>query len=120
MINQNSLSAYFDESNQRTFNSHRAMIVRELKANPFQHSYQLAKKLGLTNEAVKKRLSDLTEFDIIETNGSVYVHKNLCAIYNIKEMQPLFPVKKLTLRQWLKSNHPNIFNEYETLIEKKL
>ena len=119
-MTNNSLKAYFDKSNQRKFKSHRAMLIRELSKNPSQHSYQLASKLQLTNEAVKKRINDLMNDKIIEICGKSEYYGNTQSLYKIKDQLSMFKlVKPLTLKQYLKRNYSEIYEEYESYkIEK--
>jgi len=120
-MNQNSLSAYFDGSNQRKFNSHRAKIVRELSRNPNRHSTQLASKLKLSNEATKKRIVELKFDNIIEVSGNIEYYGNMRAVYKIKDQLSIFPEPtRLSFRKWVKKNYPDIIYEYEILIEHSL
>ena len=120
-MNKNSLSAFFDESNRRTFKSHKARLVRELSRNPNQHTHQLALKMGLSNEQVNKRLSDSDNSDIFETNGNTTYRGNSIALYKIKDQLSMFPLeKKISLRNWLKNDYPEILFEYEAMIEHKI
>ena len=117
----NSLKAYFDKNNQRKFKSHRAIIVRELVVNPRQHSYKLALRLGLSNEAVKKRLNDLINDKVIEICGDIDYCGNTQSLYKIRDQLSMFPVeKKLTLGQYLKKNHPEIYEEYKNYKSKEM
>ena len=114
-MNKNSLNAYFDEGNQKKFNSHCGMIIRELKNRPNQHSYLIADRLMLSNEAVKKRLSDLINKELIVVSGDLSYYGNTVSLYKINNEPLLFPVEKLTLRKWLKSKHPEILEQYEKM-----
>ena len=114
-MKQNSLKAYFDESNQRKFNSHKAKIIRELKEIPNQHSYQLANNIILSNEATKKRLTDLLNEGSIEVSGSVEYYGNMVSTYRIKEQLTFFCDRKLTLRNWMKDRYPENLKEYDLL-----
>lgn len=117
----NSLSAYFDKSNQRKFRSHRGMIIRELSKSPGQHSYQLSDKLNLSNEAVKKRLNDLINDSVIEICGEAERYGNTQSLYKIKDQLSMFEVeKKMKLRKWLDINYPSILFEYDATINHKI
>lgn len=112
-MNKNSLNAYFDESNQRRFNSHRGMIIRELKRKPGQHSYMLSLHLRLTNEAVKKRLSDLYYDGLIEVSGTYNFGGNDISCYKINEQLNLFSSeRKPTLKKWMQKNYPSVLAEW--------
>ncbi|MBT3206929.1 MAG: hypothetical protein HN704_18315 [Bacteroidetes bacterium] len=111
----NSLSAYFDETNKRKFKSHCALIVRELYRNPGQHSYRLSAKLKLSNEGIKKRISDLLNIGIIEVCGEVKYYGNINSLYQIAEQLPEHPVNKISLRRWLKKDYPFILDEFNLL-----
>jgi len=120
-MNKNSLSAYFDESNQRTFKSHKARIVRYLSRNPLQTTHQVSANIGLTNEQANKRLSDSDNSDIFEAVQGGTHNGNPCALYRIKEQLSMFPVeKKISLRKWLENEYPEILHKYELLINHKL
>ena len=113
-MNQNSLSAYFDESNQKKFKSHKAKIVRELSKRPNQHSYLLAHRIGLTNEATKKRLTDLLQENVIEISDNEIYYGNQVSIYKLRDQLSMFPKnKKPTLRKWLKQYFPDILKKYD-------
>ena len=114
-MNQNSLKAYFDESNQRKFNSHKAKIIRELSKTPYQHSYQLARNVRLSNEAIKKRLSDLLNEGSIVVSGSVEYYGNSVSLYRVKTDHEIDSVRKPTLRNWLKDRHHEILKQYDLL-----
>ena len=114
-MNQNSLKAYFDESNQRKFNSHKAIIFRELSKTPYQHSYQIARNVKLVNEEVKKRLTDLLNEGSIMVTGSVEYHGNTVSIYKVISDPDPYSFRKLTLRTWMKDRHPDILKEYDLL-----
>lgn len=114
-MNQNSLQAYFDESNQRKFNSHKARIIRSLKEIPNQHSYHLSMRVRLSNEAAKKRITDLLNEGFIEVSGSVDYYGNTVSTYRIKEQLTFLCDRKPTLRSWMKENHPENLKEYDLL-----
>lgn len=118
-MNNNSLSAYFDENNQKKFNSHRARIIRELFSRPNQHSYMLSDRLLVSNEGIKKRLTELLQDGIIEVSSIEEFYGNKVSCYKITNEQKELH-KKQNLRQWLKEKYPNILFEFESLIEHKL
>lgn len=116
MNNKNSLAAYFDESNQRTFKGHKAQIIRYLSLNPLKTTHQVAFNIGLTNEKVSKRLTDSDNSDIFEAVQGGFHNGNPCALYRIKEQLNLFPVeKKIPLRKWLEKEFPEILFKYNVL-----
>ena len=114
-MNKNSLKAYFDESNQRKFNSHKAIIFRELSKNPCQHSYQIARNVKLSNESCKKRITDLLNEGSIIVTDSVKYHGNTVSIYKVISDPDPYSFRKLTLRTWMKEHHPDILKEYDLL-----
>ena len=114
-MKQNSLKAYFDESNQRKFNSHKAIIFRELSKTPYQHSYQIARNVKLVNEEVKKRLTDLLNEGSIMVTGSVEYYGNSVSLYRVKTDHEIDSVRKPTLRNWLKDRHHEILKQYDLL-----
>ena len=116
MNNKNSLAAYFNPENKRTFKSHKARIIRELSRNPAQHTHQLASKLNLSNEQVNKRLTDECNSDIFETCGNTTYRGNPIALYKLKDQLSMFPVEKIpTFTQYAKTRE-DWKHEYETLI----
>lgn len=120
-MNKNSLKAYFDKSNKRTFNSHKGMIVRELRLRPNQHSRELAIRLRLSNEAIKKRLTDLKEDDLIEVAFDTVFMGQTVGVYRIKEQLQMFPKEeKPSLRKWLDMNHPEILFKYNALFNHEI
>lgn len=120
-MNKNSLMAYFDKSNQRKFNSHKAMIVRELKLRPNQHSREIAIRLKLSNEAVKKRLTDLKKEGSIEVAFDTVFMSQTVGVYRIKEQLSMFhKEQKPSLKKWLEINYPATLYEYEALINHKI
>ncbi len=119
-MNQNSLDTYYNEENQRTFNSHKAKIVRELRKAPGLSRWQLSSRLGINNHGIQKRLSDLSNDGIVEICGTTLYRGNPNSLYKVKDQLPLFPIEKTTLRKWLKYNYPNIMHEFEILQEKAL
>ena len=113
-MNNNSLSAYFDKNNQRTFKSHKAKIIRELYRKPLQHTHQIALKLSMTNEQVNKRVCEAANSDIFETCGNTVHRGNTIALYKLKDQLSIFPnEKKLSLKKWLENNYPEKIKEYE-------
>ena len=120
-MNQNSLSQYYDKTNQRKWNSTKARIVRELRARPNQHSRELSLKLQISNEAIKKRLVDLKNEGAIEVAFDTVFMGRTVSVYRVYEQISMFPIeKKPTFRQWCKANHPEILYKYEALISHKL
>jgi len=112
----NSLLAYFDEENQKKFNSHKGLILRELKQRPGQHSYLLADRLQLSNEAVKKRLSELLESGFIKITGTTSFYGNLISNYEVVGQLDMFEKpKKPTLGKWLKTKYPEIYKKYQEI-----
>ena len=112
----NSLNAYFDPNNKVKFNTHRGMIIRKLFAFPNQHSYLLAEKLNLKNEAIKKRLTDMHKEGIIEVSGNFVYHGNTVSLYKIKDQLQLFEVEKIpSFINWAKKQYPGVLNEYKSL-----
>ena len=114
-MNQNSLQAYFDESNQRKFNSHKAKIIRELKEIPNQHSYQLANNIILSNEATKKRLTDLLNEGSIEVSGSVEYYGNNVSLYRVKTDHKIDFICKVPFKKWVKDTYPEVLKQYNLL-----
>lgn len=119
-MNNNSLKQYFDKENQRRWNSIKARIVREFRVRPNQHSRELAIRLKLSNEAIKKRLTDLINEDVIEVVFDTMFMNRTVSVYQIKEQLSIFkPNKKETIRQWLTRKHPQIMHEFDSVKNHK-
>jgi predicted ArsR family transcriptional regulator len=117
----NSLSAYFDESNQRKFKSQKAQIVRLLTSNPNHSRFYVGKMLGISDHAAQKRLSDLLTEGTIFVSGERKHGYNTISLYSIVQQLELYPgEKKPTLIKFLKDEHPDIFHKYNALYNHKL
>jgi len=110
----NSLAAYFDESNQRKFKSQKAQIVRLLTSDPNHSRFYVGYLLGISSHAAQKRLSDLINEETIFVSGERKHGENTVSLYSIKQQLDLYPPeKKPPLKEWLKKEYPNILAEYK-------
>ena len=117
----NSLSAYFDESNQRKFKSQKAQIVRLLTSNPNHSRFYVGKMIGISDHAAQKRLSDLITEGTIFISGERKHGDNTISLYSIKQQLELYPVKKKpTLIKFLEDEYPDILHKYNALVNHEL
>lgn len=93
---------------------------RKILFNQFQHGFkgtnrELAKKVVLSYEAVHKRTAELLQDGKIVITETIDYNGYQNSVYELNKEPELFTVKKLTLAQWLKNKHPEIFAEYSKL-----
>ena len=109
----NSLSAYFDESNQRKFKSQKAKIVRYLKGNPNRSRFSTGNHLGISSHSAQKRLSDLINEGTIKVTGERKHGENTISLYSLMEQLQLFDIpKKANINVFLKEYYPHILIEF--------
>lgn len=77
--------------------------------------------LGISDHAAQKRLSDLFIEGTIFISGERKHGENTISLYSIKQQLELYPEKKKpTLKEFLKSEHPDILHKYEVLCNHSL
>lgn len=117
----NSIAAYFDESNKKKFNTQKAKIVRYLKDNPNRSRFSTGEHLGISSHAAQKRLSDLSKEGTITVTGERKHGDNTISLYSLSDQFKLFTFeKKPSLRKFLKANHPHILFEYDARYNHEL
>lgn len=121
MSTTSSKEAYFNPENQVKRLSHKQRCYNALIGETKGLSYFLvAAKAGLTQQQTWKRLSDLNKEDKIIIIGTETINNRTFSLYAINQQPPLFYTKKLSLKDWLKLNFPEILTKYEILIKKEL
>lgn len=114
-MNSNSLNAYFDKNNQRKFNSQKAKIVRFLSQYPEQSRFTLGYYLGISDHAAQKRISDLVNEGIVCPSGTITNGNNQVSVYSLCDNQHEKKSAKISLKSFLKENHPEILEQYEKM-----
>ena len=76
---------------------------------------ELAQHAGLSYETCHKRTAELLQESKIIITGSVDVDGYQNSVYKLNNEPELFVCKKLTLRQWMKINHPEILQQHDNL-----
>lgn len=98
-MKSNSIKAYFDETNQKAFNRHRAIIYRYLFNQTVPQSRRMiAEGTGLTEIQIVRRLSEMQNSNEIEYCGNVTEGKNENSLYKVKDQISMFPVQKKKTR----------------------
>jgi predicted HTH transcriptional regulator len=111
----NSLISYFDKYNQRKFNSQKAKIVRFLSQYPEQSRFTLGYYLGISDHAAQKRISDLVNEGIVCPSGTITNGNNQVSIYSLCDNEQEHKAVKISLKSFLKENHPEILEQYEKM-----
>ncbi|HWR94116.1 MAG TPA: hypothetical protein VN192_02830 [Flavobacterium sp.] len=110
-----SKEAYLSNENRVKRESHRKQITRLMQGGIWLTNRGISLRTGLSYEQVHKRTAELVQDGVLRVVAAEFEHGNLCSVYKINEELMLFPVKKLRCAEWLKINHPAIFDEWEKL-----
>ena len=106
--------------NQLSYWTHRNICYNALK-NDFGMTYrEVAHKVRLKPDSCWKRLSELHSDGKIKVIGERIENGNANSVYAINNEPELFTVKKLTLREWMKKEHPEILHKYDVLFLREL
>jgi len=98
----------------------KAQVFEALRTERNQSRFEIGRKTGLGGFEAQRRLSDLVNEEKATVTGSRKHGKCEISLYSVVEQLQLFPVKKITLRKWLKDKHPEIWNQYDLLINHNL
>lgn len=104
----------FAESKQTRW-THRNILFNQFKRGFKGTNRELAKVVVLPYESVHKRTAELLQEGKIIITGSVDCDGYQNSVYCLNKEPELFVCKKLTLRQWLKNQHPEILEQFEKL-----
>ena len=110
-----SKQAFIDTQNVKRRESHRKQITRVMQSGIWLTNRGISLRTGLDYEQVHKRTSELVQDGTLRIVAAEFESGNLCSVYKINEELMLFPVKKLRCSEWLKINHPAIFDEWEKI-----
>lgn len=111
-----SKKAFNNAENKVRRESHKERILNFLKAEHwFYSNRKIAEATGLTYEQVHKRTPELVSEQKVSIVGETTENGQTVSLYAYNGIQPLIAVKKLTLKEWLKINHPEVLNEWENL-----
>lgn len=117
----NSISAYFDENNQKKFKSQKAQIVRYLKDNPNRSRFSTGDCLRISSHAAQKRLSDLVNEGTIRVTGERKHGNNTISLYSLLNQLQLFGIpQKQTITSFLKEHYPHVLIEFNGRNNHKL
>lgn len=108
----NSIETFNATSEIRQLN--KAKVFAALLAERNQSRFEIGRKTGLGDIEAQRRLSDLVNEDKVEITGSRKHFKRDVSLYSVKEQLTIFE-KKVSLRKWLKKEHPEILEQYEKL-----
>lgn len=114
-MNTNSLNAYFDKTNQRKFNSQKAKIVRFLSQYHEQSRFSIGYYLGISDHAAQKRISDLISDGIVYPSGTAMNGNNQVSLYSLCNTNDNHKQIKMSLKSFIKENHPEILEQYEKM-----
>ena len=114
----NSIETYHQTTELRQTNKTKCLEALRTERN--QSRFEIGRKTGLGDIEAQRRLSDLVNEDKATITGSR--KHGLCevSLYSEVSQLQLFNTKKLSLRQWLKREHPEIWEKYKTLILHEL
>lgn len=120
-MSTNSIEAFNKPGNKVARWTHRRIISHFLMTSKERlTSREIAARTRLNHSQVHKRISELIDEGKIVVCGVKLEGKNHNGVYKFNPEPVLFPVRKITLRQWLKQNNPEILHKYEIIIEHKL
>lgn len=117
MTTNSSRKAYFDTANRRKRVSIRKQCYDALKERAMT-CREVSAHTGLTYNQVSKRISDLYLTDFIDIIGEVEENGQKNSVYKACAVVPMFEVPYLTLKEWLKLNHPTVYTEYMKIKRK--
>lgn len=105
----NSIETYNAAADLRHLN--KAKVFAALLTERNQSRFEIGRKTGLGDIEAQRRLSDLVNEDKAVITGSRKHFKRDVSLYSAKEQLTMFE-KKITLRKWLKKEHPEILEQY--------
>ena len=108
----NSIETFHATSEIRQLNKQK--VFQALLAERNQSRFEIGRKTGLGDIEAQRRLSDLVNEDKVEITGSRKHFKRDVSLYSVKQQLTMFK-KKITLRKWLKNNHPEILEQYKKI-----
>ena len=102
--------------------THREIIKHFLQQSKESLTYrEISARVRLTYNQVEKRGCELEQEGIITYVGSKIEGNNMNSVFKFNFEPTLFPKpKKLTLKQWMKTHHPEILYKYELLERHQL
>lgn len=108
----NSIETFNATSEIRQLNKQIVFLALLTKRN--QSRFEIGRKTGLGDIEAQRRLSDLVNEDKAVITGSRKHFKRDISLYSVKEQLTMFE-KKVSLRKWLKKEHPEILEKYKNL-----
>jgi len=113
-MTKNSMDAFASTEQMRLKHKQRVLIA--LKNNPKSSRFSIGRITGLGDIEAQRRISELMNEKLVEITGSRLHLGNYISLFSVKEQLELFPkVKKPGLKRWLKTEHPEILDLYESI-----
>jgi len=109
----NSIETFNTTAELRQLNKQKVWEALQTERN--QSRFEIGRKTMLGDIEAQRRLSDLINEDKAVITGSRKHFKRDVSLYSVKEQLSMFNEKKLTLKAWLKTNHADIFEQWEKL-----
>ena len=81
---------------------------------------EISARVRLNYPQVHKRTAELVDDGLLVICGSKLEGKNQCSIYRFCNEPQLFPVKRLTFKQWVTLNYPDIYYKWQVLNKHEL
>lgn len=91
-------------------------VLDALSTEPDQSRFEIGRKTGLGDIEAQRRLSELVNDGKVIITGTRKHFNCDVSLYSVKQQLELYPSKKrITLKEWLKINHPAISEQWEKL-----
>ena len=118
MSTTNSKNAFDSTVELRATNKRK--VLDALFTEPDQSRFEIGRKTGLGDIEAQRRLSELINDGKVIITGTRKHFNCDVSLYSVKQQLELYPAeKKLTFKEWVKINHPEVLNEWENLNKKR-
>lgn len=116
-----SKQAYFNPDNQVRRISHKQKCYNALIGETAGLTYiGVSAKTGLTPQQCWKRISELNKDGLIVIVDTKKIQNSTFSVYRINNQPQLFQTPKLTFKQFVKQENPELWHKWEVLHEHKL
>jgi DNA-binding Lrp family transcriptional regulator len=116
-----SKETYARPENQIGYWTHRRIIEHFMRqCGESLTNREIAARVRLSYAQVHKRTAELEDAGTLLNISTKIENGNKCSVYKFNPEPQLFPVKRLTFKQWVKKEFPDVLYKYELLEQHKL
>ena len=113
-MTENSIEAFNATKEQRKIN--KQIVFNALLKHTRSSRFCIGRITGLGDIEAQRRISDLVTDEKVIAVGKRKHFKRNVSLYSVKDQLTLYPaIKKLTLKQFLEKEHPDILHKYKAL-----